>query len=106
MRLPTIVSASPGPRAFATTHSAYLVSGQDDAAGAEGAPAGFFEPDAEELAGRLREVIQDSGPRGVGRALARTARAREDMRALNPVRVASLMADRLRMEGSRRGWEF
>lgn len=103
MRVPTVVSASPGPRAFATETNTYLVPGKDAGPDSED---GFFEPSGEALARLMRQVIQDSGPRGDGRALVKTAQARQDMAEMSPRRVAGLMAERLRAAGELRGWQY
>ena len=110
MRVPTIVSACPGPSAYATEENAYLIPGAGDKGNQGGDastdPLGFFIPDVRALAGLMRQVVHDSGPNGQKKALAKTARARDDMKSFSPERVASLMAERLRVAAMRRGWEF
>ena len=103
MRVPTIVSACPGPRAFATEDNAYLIPGEEAGPDSED---GYFEPDSGALADLMRQAVHDSGPQGRGRALEKTAQARADMADMSPVRVAALMAARLRAAGQLRGWEF
>ena len=66
----------------------------------------YFEPDSGALADLMRQAVHDSGPQGRGRALEKTAQARADMADMSPVRVAALMAARLRAAGQLRGWEF
>jgi glycosyltransferase involved in cell wall biosynthesis len=105
MRLPTIVSNSPGPRAYATAQNAYLIPAENDDNDATDSK-GFFKPDKVALQSLLRQVVHDSGPHGQGRARVITAQARMDMAYLSPVKVAGMMAERLRMEADRRGWQF
>jgi glycosyltransferase involved in cell wall biosynthesis len=101
MQLPTVVTNCSGPAAYATNDNAYLIPvlpELDDAA--------FVQPNATALAQLLRLVVHDSGPHGGGRAQWKGARARKAMQEISPDYVASLMAERLRMEAERRGWQF
>lgn len=105
MRIPTIVSDCPGPRAYATDENAYLIPPEENDPELVDA-RGYFKPDREALGSLMRKVIWDSGPQGGGKALAKTAKARSDMAALSPIKIAAMMAASLREEAGVRGWLF
>ncbi len=105
MRVPTIVSQCPGPRAYATNDNAYLIPPEEN--NPESVDhRGYFKPDKRALGTLMREVIRDSGPQGGSKALIKTAKAREDMAALSPLKVAAMMAKSLRDEVDVRGWSM
>ena len=105
MRVPTIVSNCPGPRAYATEENSYLIPPEENNPELVDSK-GYFKPDLKALGSLMREVIHDSGPQGEGKALIKTAKARADMRSLSPIKVAAMMAASLREEADLRGWLF
>jgi glycosyltransferase involved in cell wall biosynthesis len=101
MQLPVIVTNATGPQAFANDENAYLLpvlEQLDDMS--------FVQPDVTALKSILREVIKDAGPDGTGKAQRKALKAREKMKEISPEYVSGLMAERLRIESSRRGFNL
>ena len=70
----------------------------------------YYQPDGVALERIMRTVVEESGPKGVvdgiGKAAEKSKRGRERIQEFSPEYVVGLMAERLREEGLRRGWEF
>ena len=105
MCMPVIVSDVPGPRAYANDSNAYIIPVLDVKD-----RWSYYQPDSVALERIMRTVVEESGPKGVvdgiGKAAEKSRRGRERIQEFSPEYVVGLMAERLREEGLRRGWEF
>jgi glycosyltransferase involved in cell wall biosynthesis len=98
MALPVIVSNCSGPSAFAHADNAFLVPVH-----VETDAEGLAQPDAQVLGEYMRQVVKDK-EEGGHLSKRKGFNARKKMESINAIETVSLMAERLRVHASRRGW--